>query len=76
MSCECRVCKQGRYIDEVIKGKDFDKLVAVVGDLQDQLAHAETDNKYYENILKGTWPSAKEILTDALRRCEETSDIK
>lgn len=67
--CDCRVCKRSESILNTIQRSNPSELIALIEDLKNQLNHAETDNQYYENILNGTWPSSREILTTALQKC-------
>lgn len=69
--CQCDVCKDSRRYQKVIENRNVDELIKLVEELYERLAHAETDNEYYNSILEGKWPDGKEILERALAKYKE-----
>jgi hypothetical protein len=71
--CDCKSCQRLRFINEAIASRDPDRLIALVQDQLVTITVLEMDDAYHNSILDGSWPSAKEILTDALALAEKVN---
>jgi hypothetical protein len=70
-SCSCSLCQRERKIEELIKRKNFDRLVQYTKELSRLLTNSETDAQHYSLILHGNWPNSIKIMEAALQQAKE-----
>lgn len=70
--CNCKVCNRNKDFYEKL-GLLPEPQRAYWEGLYDDLFNAEMDNNYHEAILKGQWPSGKEVLLYALEKYKDES---
>lgn len=68
--CRCDLCRRHRHIRATIKSGAREELCKLIDELSDQLLEVEDDRDYYAAILDGSWPSAVELLQQALKEAE------
>jgi hypothetical protein len=67
--CQCKLCVRHRKWKEILDRNDLQEIKDLVNEIISLLLNSELDNNYYECILDGSWPQAKEILERALTKC-------
>lgn len=68
--CDCRLCQRSREFRIRLQCVPSESQ-EYFEDIFDQLHDAEFDNEYFKALLKGQWPSAEDILEQALNKIRE-----
>ncbi len=69
-TCLCRLCLRGRQVLMVRNyGNDAAKR-SLIDDLWGDLEHAQFDNDHWQAIRSGSWPGARQIAENIIRRCD------
>lgn len=71
MKCDCKHCKYAKelkYHLEVLRIYERYEQIQFFQNMYDTLCCEQMDNDYHKAILDGSWPNAKEVLEEALRR--------
>ncbi len=68
--CNCKLCISNRQINARINGM-MPEVRPFVHGLLDRALEAENDLAYYEAVLQGQWPGAREILQEALAKMDK-----
>jgi queuine/archaeosine tRNA-ribosyltransferase len=75
-TCRCMTCTRGRRIVAVIRRGKTSELVNLVRELHNTLLSSEEDASVQRAILEGTWPSARHILLESLKKCPAVRGAK
>jgi hypothetical protein len=70
-TCLCRLCARNRQILMVRNYGNAAAKRLLIDDLWNDLDHAEFDNDYWQAICSGSWPGARQIAENIIRRCDE-----
>lgn len=73
-TCTCQICQRSDRIDLIVERGNVSELREMVRELQDSLCHTEDELNYRMAILDGSWPSAVELLMNALFRAFKHRD--
>ncbi len=61
MACDCKSCTDSRRWDGIVERSDVSEMKELITELSERLRDTEADNDYFEAVMNGSWPSAKEI---------------
>lgn len=70
--CNCDVCQSNKVFREKLALLPEAQLVYWES-IGEDLLHLQMDVDYYKAIMKGKWPSGKEVLLQALEKYKDES---
>lgn len=73
-TCLCRLCLRDRQFLMVRNYGNAAAKRQLMDDLYGELEHAEFGNAYWQAIRSGSWPGARQIAENILRRCDALKD--
>ena len=70
MSCECKICVQGKEFSKYIKLMEKEGLygsgaITFFEDMYSDLCHTQLDLEVAESVIAGTWPHSSEVIAKA-----------
>jgi hypothetical protein len=68
--CLCKLCLRDRQIALVRNYGNETAKRQLIDDLHAELENVEFDNSYWAAIRDGSWPGARQIAQDIIRRCD------
>ena len=74
--CKCYYCVKTKEIQQAKRDRDVDVLAKLAFEIMNMAVCAEDDRDYYVCILDGSWPSAVEILENALAGAKNHKELQ
>jgi hypothetical protein len=73
--CFCKICQFGRQVELVRNYGNTAAKQQLIDELYERLASAEDDNCHWQGIRAGTWPNARLVAEDIIRRCDALGSV-
>lgn len=69
--CDCALCQHHRVIVGVLERECVMTMKDTIKRLEEELDDTSFDLNWHTAVLDGSWPSAREVLQAALKKCDE-----